>query len=177
MSIATWVFFRLQYVSPEGHMQPFWSKHADAKPLMTLRGEISAIDTTALAVALQVFQSSTGPTKPTKSRCFLLICDTCSVVQVSCSVATTCTPLGHALLVGVLSHQEKQPGVFETIRARTFARETAEKHVVQRVRTRGSTASSSSSPALLCSLLRGPSGMPWKPWELTDTSPLVFRSP
>lgn len=38
MSIVTWLFYRMQYVSPEGGMQWIWKKHPESKPLMSLNG-------------------------------------------------------------------------------------------------------------------------------------------
>lgn len=37
VSLLTWGLYRLQY-HHNGQVQPFWNKHEDAKPFMTLRG-------------------------------------------------------------------------------------------------------------------------------------------
>lgn len=39
VSLLSWVLYRVQY-HHDGQVQPFWSKHKDAKPFMTLSGAL-----------------------------------------------------------------------------------------------------------------------------------------
>jgi L-lactate permease len=43
VSIFTWFLYRFQF-HHDGEMQPFWKKHKDAKPIMTLRGALHVWD-------------------------------------------------------------------------------------------------------------------------------------